>query len=81
MQPAALKDFPFATSPAGDIAGNGSQSAALFPEEKPFIAAKDYTLNRKCMISPSFTRYSFPSMRSLPASRAPASDLYCTKSL
>src|SRR5690606_27855565 len=33
----------------------------------------DYTLKRKCRTSPSWTRYSLPSRRSRPASRAPAS--------
>jgi len=37
-------------------------------------------LNRKCMTSPSATTYSLPSSRSLPASRAPLSPLYFTKS-
>src|SRR5690606_37849785 len=39
-----------------------------------------HTLNRKCITSPSFTTYSFPSTRSLPAALAPASPLYWMKS-
>ena len=35
-----------------------------------------YTLNRKCMMSPSWTTYSLPSMPSLPASRTAASEPY-----
>src|SRR5690606_40523685 len=38
------------------------------------------TLNRKCRISPSWTRYSLPSRRMRPASRAPASPRYLMKS-
>ena len=38
------------------------------------------TLKRKCSTSPSCTRYSLPSRRSRPASRAPASPLYLRKS-
>lgn len=34
-----------------------------------------YTLNKKFMTSPSFTTYSLPSARILPASLAPASPL------
>lgn len=37
-----------------------------------------YTLKRKCMISPSCTTYSFPSMAILPASRQAASVRYFT---
>ena len=36
----------------------------------------NYTLNLKCMISPSCTTYSLPSIPSLPASLIAASDLY-----
>ena len=36
--------------------------------------------NRKCITSPSLTMYSLPSKRHLPASLAPDSPLYCTKS-
>jgi hypothetical protein len=35
----------------------------------------NYTLNLKCMTSPSLTMYSLPSSRNLPASLAPASPL------
>ena len=38
------------------------------------------TLKRKCSTSPSCTRYSLPSRRSRPASRAPDSPLYLRKS-
>ena len=38
------------------------------------------TLKRKCRTSPSCTRYSLPSRRKRPASRAPASPLYLMKS-
>ena len=38
------------------------------------------TLNRKCRTSPSCTRYSLPSRRSRPASRAPDSPRYLMKS-
>ena len=38
------------------------------------------TLNLKCSTSPSRTRYSLPSSRSRPASRAPDSPLYLMKS-
>ncbi|AGB28760.1 hypothetical protein Prede_1446 [Prevotella dentalis DSM 3688] len=36
-----------------------------------------YTLNLKCMMSPSCTTYSLPSMPSLPASRTALSEPYC----
>lgn len=39
-----------------------------------------YTLNRKCITSPSLTMYSFPSTRSFPASLTLASEPYCEKS-
>jgi hypothetical protein len=39
-----------------------------------------YTLNLKCITSPSFTKYSFPSMRKRPFSRQAASLPYFTKS-
>ena len=38
--------------------------------------ATDQTLKRKCSTSPSWTRYSLPSSRNRPASRAPASPRY-----
>ncbi len=38
------------------------------------LFAKDYTLNLKCITSPSFTIYSFPSTLNLPASFAFASE-------
>jgi hypothetical protein len=37
-----------------------------------------YTLKRKCITSPSFTIYSFPSTLNFPASFAFASEPYCT---
>lgn len=40
------------------------------------IYFSSYTLNLKCITSPSFTIYSLPSMRSLPASRQAASEPY-----
>ncbi len=40
---------------------------------QPTRRAPRHTLNLKCMTSPSWTTYSLPSRRSLPASRAPAS--------
>ncbi len=40
----------------------------------------DHTLNRKFNTSPSFTTYSFPSARILPASLAPCSPLQEMKS-
>ncbi len=41
---------------------------------------RDYTLNRKWKISPSWTRYSFPSRRILPCSLAAASEPQAMKS-
>ena len=35
----------------------------------------NYTLNRKCMMSPSWTVYSLPSVESFPAALTAASDL------
>ena|SRR5690606_23904631 len=43
-------------------------------------AAQAQTLNRKCSTSPSFTRYSLPSSRNRPTSRAPDSPRYWMKS-
>ncbi len=39
-------------------------------------SSDNQTLNLKCITSPSFTTYSFPSMRSFPFSRQAASDPY-----
>ena len=41
-----------------------------------FVTPYYYTLNLKCMMSPSCTTYSFPSTPSLPASRTAASEPY-----
>ena len=41
-----------------------------------FVQKFGQTLKRKCSTSPSCTRYSLPSRRRRPASRAPASPLY-----
>jgi hypothetical protein len=39
-----------------------------------------YTLNRKCMMSPSCTTYSLPSMRILPAALMAASEWWASRS-
>src|SRR5690606_13865832 len=44
------------------------------------ISVEHHTLNRKCTTSPSWTMYSLPSRRHLPASLAPCSPLYWMKS-
>lgn len=52
-----------------DCSGGGRQAAG-----------RAQTLKRKCSTSPSCTRYSLPSRRKRPASRAPASPRYLMKS-
>ena len=48
----------------------------VLSKELPLGGWGAYTLNLKCMMSPSCTTYSLPSMPSLPASLMAASDLY-----
>jgi predicted Rossmann fold flavoprotein len=65
-------NFQWAWS-SGWVAGGGSATLALFPARGGERRAGGYTLKRKSSTSPSFTTYSLPSTRILPASFAPAS--------
>jgi len=42
--------------------------SAVFAREGFLAGDEDHTLNRKCITSPSFTMYAFPSVRIFPAS-------------
>ena len=57
---------------AGKVAANQAATAGWKASIRPRNAQ---TLNRKCITSPSFTTYSLPSARILPASLAPCSPL------
>ena len=68
---------------------NSIDTVSVLPAQKRLIVMSlfellnftgGYMLKRKCITSPSFTRYSLPSKRHLPASLAPDSPLNSIKS-
>ena len=61
-----------AGDPPSRLDSASSKGARLGPRLGRRLAAL-YTLKRKCMTSPSWTTYSLPSIRSLPAAFAAAS--------
>ncbi|EDY21501.1 hypothetical protein CfE428DRAFT_0746 [Chthoniobacter flavus Ellin428] len=68
--PFDTKTRPFLTKCLASLAEAECQMTGISLVEFSTFAKPGYTLNRNSITSPSFTTYSLPSMRSLPASRA-----------
>jgi hypothetical protein len=71
----ALLRRPFPRGQAPGAGDDGRQRRAARSEFDPLHRGAPYTLKRKFITSPSFTTYSLPSARILPASFAPCSPL------